>query len=229
LFTEIQAMPTQRKSYVSTIRDSAAAQKRRDVIDAAAHFLREEPSVAKFSLDAIAKRAGVTRLTVYNQFGSRSGLLEAVFDGIARRGGLSRLSDAISDPDPGLGLDRLVEIFCGFWSGDAAIGRLQDAGASDSEFGLAVQQRNERRRPCIREILQRIHPKQAPVLERDSVDLVFALTSYAVYRSLSIGRKAPSVCKLLKTACRDAARLPAVGKSRKSVAREAARFESPKR
>jgi len=208
-------MTTPRRSYVSTIRDSAAAQRRRDVIDAAAHFLREEPSVAKFSLDAIAKGAGVTRLTVYNQFNSRRGLLEAVFDDIALRGGLARPSDANSHPDAGRGLDHLVEIFCRFWSSDAAIGRLQDAGVSDPEFGLAVQQRNERRRPWIREVLQRIHPKQAAAAERDAVDLVFALTSYAVYRSLSTGRKAPSVCKLLKTACRDAARLPAVGKSRK--------------
>ena len=208
-------MPAPRKPYVSSIRDTAAAQRRRNVIDAAAHFLRDEPSVAQFSLEAIAKRAGVTRLTVYNQFGSRKGLLEAVFDDIALRGGLARLSIAICNPDPSLGLDHLVEIFCGFWSGDAAIGRLQDAGASDPEFGLAVQQRNERRRPSIREILKRVHPKQARAAERDSVDLVFALTSYAVYRSLSTGRKASSVCKLLKTACRAAARLPAVGKIRK--------------
>ncbi|WP_404558819.1 TetR/AcrR family transcriptional regulator [Bradyrhizobium niftali] len=52
------------------------------------------------SLDAVAKAANVTRLTVYNQFGSRRGLLEAVFDDIARRGRLGRLDDAVDDPDP---------------------------------------------------------------------------------------------------------------------------------
>jgi AcrR family transcriptional regulator len=56
--------------------------------------------MAAFSLDAIAKAADVTRLTVYNQFGSRRGLLEAVFDDIARRGRLHRLNDAMAESDP---------------------------------------------------------------------------------------------------------------------------------
>jgi len=40
----------------------------------------------------------VTRLTVYNQFGSRRGLLEAVFDNIARQGGLHEIADAMAMP-----------------------------------------------------------------------------------------------------------------------------------
>jgi AcrR family transcriptional regulator len=199
-------MPTPGRAYTSSIRAAAAAEKRRDVLEAAMSFLREEPTLATFSLDAIAKRAGVTRLTVYNQFGSRRGLLEAVFDDIAQRGRLARLADAISNPDPWLGLDQLVEIFCDFWSGDAALGRLQDAGALDQEFAAAVQDRNERRRPVIRAILRRIRNKQSSGAERDSVDLVFALTSYATHRSLSARREASAVCNLVKAACRDAAK-----------------------
>jgi AcrR family transcriptional regulator len=211
----MQGMKTSTRAYVSTVRAAAAAEKRRDVIDAAARFLREEASLATFSLDAIARKAGVTRLTVYNQFGSRRGLLEAVFDDIARRGRLARLPDAINNPDPWQGLDHLVEIFCGFWSSDPALGRLQDAGGIDHEFGQAVLDRNERRRPTIHAILQRISHKLTPEIERDSVDLIFCLTSYATYRSLSTGRKNPAVCELLKTACRDVARPPAVRQKRK--------------
>jgi AcrR family transcriptional regulator len=199
-------MPTPGRAYISSIRAAAAAEKRRDVLEAALSFLREEPTLATFSLDAIAKRAGVTRSTLYNQFGSRRGLLEAVFDDMARRGRLARLADAISNPDPWLGLDQLVEIFCDFWSGDAALGRLQDAGALDQEFAAAVQDRNERRRPAIRAILRRMHSKRSSAAERDSGDLIFALTSYATHRSLSAHREAPAVCKLIKAACRDAAK-----------------------
>ena len=88
------------RSYVSPVRTAAAAEKRDRVIQAAARFLREEDRIAAFSLDAVAKAADVTRLTVYNQFGSRRGLLEAVFDDIARRGRLIRLNDAMAEPDP---------------------------------------------------------------------------------------------------------------------------------
>src|ERR1700737_5433233 len=103
-----------RRAYVSSVRAAGAAEKRDRVIAAAARSLREDASIASFSLDSVAKAAGVTRLTVYNQFGSRRGLLEAVFDEIARQGGLSRIEEAMAMPDPGMALDRLVEIFCHF-------------------------------------------------------------------------------------------------------------------
>src|SRR5881394_2225312 len=101
-------MPTRR--YVSSIRSAAAESKRERVIEAAARSLREDESIADFSMDAVAKAAGVTRLTVYHQFGSRRGLLEAVFDEIARQGGLTEIPDAMAMSDPRAALDRLVEI-----------------------------------------------------------------------------------------------------------------------
>ena len=200
------------RAYVSPVRAAAAAEKRQDVIDAAIRFLREDGSVAAFSLDAIAKDAGVTRLTVYNQFGSRSGLLEAVFDDIAQRGNLARLADAGNHPDPWRGLDQFVEIFCAFWSFEPAVGRLQEAVAIEREFGQAVLDRTERRRPTIRSIVQRLHPGQPARLERDMVDLVYSLTTYASHQSLSVGRSPAAVCALLKRACRDAARARDHGK-----------------
>src|SRR6266404_5774524 len=120
-----------RRSYVSSVRAAAAAEKRDRVIQAAARFLREAESITAFSLHAVAKAADVTRLTVYNQFGSRRGLLEAVFDDIARRGQLVRLNDAMAEADPRKGLDMLIEIFCNFWGGDPAVVRLHDAMAID--------------------------------------------------------------------------------------------------
>src|SRR6266576_5533846 len=102
-----------KRAYVSSVRSEAAAETRDRVIEAAAKLLREDASIARFSLDDVAKAAGVTRLTVYNQFGSRRGLLEAVFDDIARQGGLHEIADAMAMPDPLLALDRVVEIFCG--------------------------------------------------------------------------------------------------------------------
>src|SRR4030088_439727 len=96
-----------RRAYVSSVRTAAAAEKRDRVVEAAARSLREDASIARFSLDNVAKAAGVTRLTVYHQFGSRRGLLEAVFDDIARRGGLAQIPDAMAMSDPRAALDRL--------------------------------------------------------------------------------------------------------------------------
>jgi AcrR family transcriptional regulator len=197
----IATMPTRR--YVSPIRERAAAEKRVRVVDAASRLLREQADVASFSLDAVAKAAGVTRLTVYNQFGSRRGLLEAVFDERARQGGLGRIAEAMAMSDPRAGLDRLVEIFCDFWGGDPAVGRLHAATALDPEFAAAVAERNERRRRAISVLAERLSRKrnQDAGSLRDAVDLMFALTSHAMFDMLRAGRTDDAVCRLVKSAC----------------------------
>ena len=191
------------RRYVSSVRAEAAAEKRDRVVEAAAGLLREDTSITGFSLDAVAKAAGVTRLTVYNQFGSRRGLLEAVFDGIARQGGLIRIADAMALPDPQAALDRLVEIFCDFWDRDPAVGRLHEAMAIDPEFAQALTERNERRRTALEVLVGRMARKKTPPRSRrNAVDLIFALTSYAMFAMLRRERSATEVCLLVKSACR---------------------------
>jgi AcrR family transcriptional regulator len=193
------------RAYVSSVRAGAAAEKRDRVIQAAAKSLREEGSIARFSLETVAKLAGVTRLTVYNQFGSRRGLLEAVFDDIARQGGLHQLIEAMAMPDPHAALDRLVEIFYGFWNRDPAVGRLHEAMATDPEFAEAVLERNERRRKGLKVLVDRIAGKSVSRRARqDAVDVIFALTSYPMFAMLKQGRSADDACRLVQSACRAA-------------------------
>src|SRR5947207_1168573 len=206
------------RRYVSSVRTAAAAAKRDRVIRAAARLLREGASIASFSLDAVAKAAGVTRLTVYHQFGSRRGLLEAIFDEIARQGGLVEVAEAMAMPDPRAALDRQVEIFCAFWSSDPAVGRLHEAMATDPEFAQALIERNERRRTTIDVLIRRIAGKIASARARqDAVDMIFALTSFAMFAMLSRDRSADNVRKLIKSACRGA--LDALSPDGRSAAR----------
>jgi len=193
------------RRYVSSVRTAAAAAKRDRVIGAAARLLRADASIASFSLDAVAKAAGVTRLTVYHQFGSRRGLLEAIFDEIARQGGLVQIPEAMAISDPREALERLVEIFCAFWSSDPAVGRLHEAMATDPEFAQALIERNERRRTTIDVLIRRIARKMASARARqDAVDMIFALTSFSMFAMLGQNRSAGDVRKLIKSACRGA-------------------------
>lgn len=191
-----------KRSYVSPVRASAAAETRDRIIAAGARLLREDASIANFSLDVVAKAAGVTRLTVYNQFGSRRGLLEAVFDDIAREGGLFELTDVMTMADPRAALDRVVAIFCTFWSHDPAIGGLNQAVATDPDFGDSLVERNERRRELLTALVSRIVEKPAAKhTVRDAVDMIFVLTSYPTFAALSPQRSTEEVCRLLQTAC----------------------------
>src|SRR5260221_5286731 len=172
------------RRYVSSVRTAEAAAKRDRVIGAAARLLREDASIASFSLDAVAKAAGVTRLTVYHQFGSRRGLLEAIFDEIARQGGLVQIPEAMAMSDPRAALERLVEIFCAFWSSDPAVGRLHEAMATDPEFAQALIERNERRRKVVKVLVERVAKTAAKKTmssraRQNAVDVIFALTSFA--------------------------------------------------
>lgn len=173
-----------KRQYVSEVRAAAAAQKRERVIDAAQRLLREE-SIAGFSLDSVAKAAGITRLTVYNQFGSRRGLLEAVFDEIAHRGGLTRLSVVITNLDGRKGIEQLIDIFCSFWASDPALASLHDAMAIDDEFAQALRDRNERRRGNLAVLVDRILDGPSGKKARsETIDLIYGLTSCADRKSV---------------------------------------------
>jgi AcrR family transcriptional regulator len=192
-----------KRSYVSHARAAGAAETRDKVVRAAIAFLRHK-DIARFSLDAVAKAAGVTRLTVYNQFGSRRGLLEAVFDEIARSGGLARIPQAMAKDDPLQALNALVDVFCDFWSVNEAMGRLHDAVGLDPEFGEAVNARNERRRGALTRLVERMNLSGSASARRDAVDLIFTLTGYAVYRSLAATKSNKAIRKIIKAASADA-------------------------
>lgn len=180
------------RAYKSPLRDAAASATRERIVTAAAAILGAADGIGKFSLEAVAKKAGVTRLTVYNQFGSRRALMEAVFDERAARGGLFRIVEAMQDPDPRAALLRIIGIFCAFWDSDPGTMRLlHAAGASDPEFAASVLERNERRRSVLSGIVRRLAAGRAltPKALGNLVDVLFALTSFAFFSQLTAGRR----------------------------------------
>src|SRR5262245_51487835 len=96
------------RRYRSAIREAAANATHARIIAAARAILGSPKGIAGFSLDAVARKARVTRLTVYNQFGSRRALLESVFDDMATAGGLHRIQEAMAATDPHDALLRIV-------------------------------------------------------------------------------------------------------------------------
>jgi AcrR family transcriptional regulator len=155
-------------------RQVAADETRARVLAAARDQLAKETS---FSIDAVARRADVARMTVYYQFGSKRGLLEALFDLLAARGGLHQLPDAFRQSDPTVALDHLIDIFARFWSSDRVVmRRLRAMAALDPELDQVLRERAEGLRNGLRVIVLRLPKGKAPVAE--TVDLLFALTSF---------------------------------------------------
>lgn len=191
------------RPYSSPAREAAAAATRLRVIDAALSLLRTEEDVTRVSLEVVAKVAGVTRLTVYNQFGSRRGLLEAVLDKVAEEAGFDQVRDIMSGPDPRLALERLIQLMCRAWSHDGSLARLHAAASIDPEFAELVGQRIERRRFALQALVKRLQGERglSDAGRRDLVDTLFAITSYPVFAGLSAAGRSPrQVARLLARA-----------------------------
>ncbi|MFL6605107.1 MAG: TetR/AcrR family transcriptional regulator [Steroidobacteraceae bacterium] len=191
-----------KRAYRSPKRDSAAGKTRARIIAAANKQLRSAKGLQSLSLESVAAQAGVTRLTLYNQFGSRRGLLEAVFDDVAFRGGLHRLPEAMAEQDPRAALQRLVGIFCEFWYFNRhMLGRIIGAGVADRRLQSAMRARNERRRKLLAVIIKRLQAagRARPEVCEEVVDVLFVLTSHAVFAGLADkGRSVEAVCRLVQ-------------------------------
>src|SRR5215472_15221569 len=75
-------------------RQASTEQTRARIIAAARELLVARNGFSGFSIDAVARQADVARMTVYYQFGSKIGLLEALSDSLATHGGMEQLADA---------------------------------------------------------------------------------------------------------------------------------------
>jgi AcrR family transcriptional regulator len=194
------------RPYKSGARKEGADLTRARIVEAAAAVLGDLSGGGSFSLEAAAKVAGVTRLTVYNHFGSRRALLEAVFDDRAARGGLHRIPEAMSLDDPLAALRRIVGIFGEFWDSDSAsLGWLQGEGATDPELAQSIHERTERRRRLLAVLVRRMNV--AGPRARDLTDVLFALTTYHFMAGLRTGGRArEEVCALVQQMACDAVR-----------------------
>ncbi len=170
-------------------RQAETEQTRLRILQAALDLLAATTDVSAFTIDAVAKQAGVARMTVYYQFESKPGLLEALFDFLARRGGIEELPTVFQRPDPLDALDGLIGAFGRFWFTDRlVIRRLNGLAAFDQEIGPAHRARQERRRMGLRVLLGRLserygHP--APEQLDDAIATLHALTSFESFDLLA--------------------------------------------
>jgi AcrR family transcriptional regulator len=160
---------------------------RRRIIDAARSLLAEADSYTGFTVDAVAKRADVARATIYYQFDSKTGLLEALCDALAEAGQLSELSAAFTNPDPSKALRSFVASFSRFWAVDRLVmRRLRALAALDPEVGAVISARDERRRTGLRVLAGRLADEGVTTIEPErAASLLFVLTSFETFDALA--------------------------------------------
>jgi AcrR family transcriptional regulator len=167
----------------------------------AARAILTDPGTPAFTVDAVAARADVARMTVYYQFKSKGGLLEALFDDLGRRANLRQLRTVFENPDPLAGLDTLIEIFCRLWQSERTLlRRLNALAALDSEVDQAISERGSWRREGIAEIVGRLN---LGTRAGETVDLLHMLTSFETYDALATpARSGSNIVSTIQRAAR---------------------------
>lgn len=187
-------------------RQAITEQTRTRILTAARELLMANDG---FSIEAVARQADVARMTVYNQFGSKIGLLEALCDFLAIYGGMEQLASAFHRSEPVDALDEFITVFGRFWQSDRLVTRrLRGLAALDPDFEQVIQARDERRRHGLRVICQRLVEKYGrPTSEvfDETVNVLYTLISFECFDILagptrSIEEVVPVVQRLARAA-----------------------------
>jgi AcrR family transcriptional regulator len=170
-------------------RQATTDQTRARILNAARELLMKSDGFSGFSIDAVARQADVARMTVYHQFGSKIGLLEALSDALAAQGGMEQLASAFRQPDPLDALDTYIAVFSRFWDADRLVTRrLRALAALDPDFEHVIQARNERRRQGLRVLVGRIAQQSGrlpPERVDEVVDILYTLLSFESFDTLA--------------------------------------------
>lgn len=190
-------------------RQAATEQTRVRILTAARELLMSPDGYSGFSMEAVARQADVARMTVYHQFGSKTGLLEALCDTLAVAGGMDELGSAFRQPDPRALLNQYLLVFSRFWEVDRLVmRRLRALAALDPEFEQVIRARDEWRRQGARVIIQRLveqHVLPAEAPGDELVDVLFTLSSFETFDTLagpsrSLQEVAPLINRLAQAA-----------------------------
>jgi len=170
-------------------RQAATEQTRARILTAARELLMASDGFSGFSIDAVARQADVARMTVYHQFGSKIGLLEALSDSLAAHGGMEQLASAFRRPEPLDALDEYITVFSHFWDSDRLVTRrLRALAALDADFEQVIRARDERRRQGLRVLVQRLvekHGRPAPEAVEEVINVLYTLIGFECFDTLA--------------------------------------------
>jgi AcrR family transcriptional regulator len=183
-------MATRRRYRLGKRAELTAAAKRR-VIDAALALFRSS-GFHDVSLDSIARRARIGRTTLFELFGSKTGLLQEVEAEVSRRAGVQELLSALAVDDGRKALDVAFVQGAVVWSAERALfRRLFGQATVDKELARVMGAKDAARRELCRAIAQQLARQK--LLKRgltpaSAAELLWLLTGFHTFDALAEGR-----------------------------------------
>lgn len=169
-------------------RREAGVEDTRERVITAARETFSQDGFFRASLDDVATRAGVARATVYYQFKSKFGLLEAAIEGTIENSPRQRVRDALDLADPAQALRAYMREMTKFWDHDYIFYRNVIGLASvDPDAAEAVDAYDMRRREPLVFLSKRLADAgllRPEISQKQATDTIWLLSSFRSFDHL---------------------------------------------
>ncbi len=188
-------MAEQKRRYKLNKRARTAEETRGRIIEAARDLLSQS-GYHGASVDEISEKAGVSRQTVYAQFGTKRGVLQALAEQIERESyGRDMMEGAHDSPNPGETIRNGIEDQLAFFAANADLLRTFKAQAAhDPDFRDVWEDRRRERLGVIHMMLVRLEGEgrlQAGWNIDEASGWLWSLTNFERYDELVVERGWP--------------------------------------
>jgi AcrR family transcriptional regulator len=126
------------------------------VLEAAERLIKEDAFHAA-TMDELAVAAGVSRATVFNRFGSKLGVLEALFTRGMEGPEMAAIQEALALEDPVAALDAVVEAGCAIWAACGfVVEQLQAVAVLEPDAAALVEEQRDEQRADLQGLTRRL-------------------------------------------------------------------------
>jgi AcrR family transcriptional regulator len=126
------------------------------VLEAAERLIRED-AFHSATMGQLAAAAGVSRATVFNRFGTKLGVLQALFTRGMEGPEMQAIREALEIEDPVASLENLIEAACAIWEAQGFIHEhLQAIAVLEPEASALVDRQRDEQRADLQGLTRRL-------------------------------------------------------------------------
>jgi AcrR family transcriptional regulator len=179
----------------------------------AAERLIAENAFHSATMDELAAAAGVSRATVFNRFGSKLGVLQALFTRAMEGPEMEAIQRALEIEDPVAALEAAIEASCAIWETQAFVHeQLQAIVVLEPDASALIDEQREQQRAELQALVRRLaragrlRPGLGEARAAATLHMLTSLESFLWLRrhyGLSLRQTRETVVELARTLIRD--------------------------
>jgi AcrR family transcriptional regulator len=181
------------------------------VLEAAARLI-EEDAFHTATMEELAAAAGVSRATVFNRFGSKLGVLQALFTRGMDGPEMQSIREALAIDDPVAALEAVIEASCNIWEAYGSVHlQLQAIRVLEPDASALVGEQQAQQRAEIEDLIRRLakagrlRPRLSQARAAATLHMLTSLESFLWLRrsyALSLRQTRETITELARTLLR---------------------------